>query len=885
MDKISPPQDDDDAHSVLSHLTGSTDNDTDTLGRRILQHQRDAHRINELVHHHGQAFRKARPMRNALTLDNLERNSIAIQDQGQARRAPSLGGSSSNGSDPPLNVPREWGRKGRQNTGWMRRIHQDDAVVAQRHTVAVVKHESSHVDWAEAAEHPSPSAGHATPPSQRQQRLASTPPSSHSHHLPLDRVHAWDVDQDLTAASLLASTPALPSRSRAAIDEIRQREIQVIEQRALTTSTRQIWEQTPSETRRRRSRDGAHKVAHQHPPAASQPSSAPERRHFPRRSSVLANKENIPIATGAERRNPPLLLNKSVESIGAVDQGNQATANLNTATQRPQQKRTDSMALLRRLARVSSSSPSPTQAKEAVDAETARMHGSTQTDKYQVHSDASAPPAAASTNSNRIAHGDREPISSQPQPSQSQAVTDVDGIPQRPTTAPQPGEATQKHQTNITQRGTSTFALQTPVVTGAWVDTPRATTGDSATDDIRTALDKLAADSIIPRPRSAPPLPASALDAVLHDMRARTAQTDDEPTLGDSTIASLEDILNPSSNDPTIAIDIPDAALLDASLADAWADAHSEPVDTVLTTQSERDRRQELLAIESMNKHLRSARTSLKDTSKALSKMEHRVDAATMSPSKPPRDSVKDEPRPHLHAADRVCGSCGRRTSVFRALMDEYLALYYRRERTSRWWGIRLTWLGVACLAFWIWLASETTLCSIYCHPTYAYKMRGYGVDPTAPRFPYVVPTLLFRPFAPLWRPVLAALAWCFGVLFPSSSFSSSSSSAFAASRSSSSAAGSRSAAGRATGFLKRAGSARSADEERVSWFKSSRVGKAWSQHRGDEGDAAGAGAGAGAGSPLGSVRRMDGWSRGYNAWEYGERDDAESMLEDEVVV
>lgn len=43
--------------------------------------------------------------------------------------------------------------------------------------------------------------------------------------------------------------------------------------------------------------------------------------------------------------------------------------------------------------------------------------------------------------------------------------------------------------------------------------------------------------------------------------------------------------------------------------------------------------------------------------------------------------------------------------------------------------------------------------------------MVGYGVDPHAPIFPFVVPTLLFRPFRWLWQPVLGFLAWCFGAL------------------------------------------------------------------------------------------------------------------------
>jgi hypothetical protein len=43
--------------------------------------------------------------------------------------------------------------------------------------------------------------------------------------------------------------------------------------------------------------------------------------------------------------------------------------------------------------------------------------------------------------------------------------------------------------------------------------------------------------------------------------------------------------------------------------------------------------------------------------------------------------------------------------------------------------------------------------------------MVGYGVDPDAPDYPFVIPTLLFRPFKPIWRPAFQYLAWGSGVL------------------------------------------------------------------------------------------------------------------------
>lgn len=31
--------------------------------------------------------------------------------------------------------------------------------------------------------------------------------------------------------------------------------------------------------------------------------------------------------------------------------------------------------------------------------------------------------------------------------------------------------------------------------------------------------------------------------------------------------------------------------------------------------------------------------------------------------------------------------------------------------------------------------------------------MSGFGIDPDAPEFPFALPTMLLRPFRPLWRP------------------------------------------------------------------------------------------------------------------------------------
>lgn len=51
-----------------------------------------------------------------------------------------------------------------------------------------------------------------------------------------------------------------------------------------------------------------------------------------------------------------------------------------------------------------------------------------------------------------------------------------------------------------------------------------------------------------------------------------------------------------------------------------------------------------------------------------------------------------------------------------------------------------------------------------YCQPRHARTMVGYGVNPDAPRLPFVTVTMLFRPFRWLWRPAFRVV----GVLYRS---------------------------------------------------------------------------------------------------------------------
>lgn len=867
--------DDDDADSNFSSLA-SLEN-TDDFGRKLRQHRRDAQRINNVLHDQGHAFRKARPNpRIALTLDNLERNSIidtATQGRNAShdpvshssarhpeRRAPSV--TSSVASDPPLNVPREWGRKGRHNTAWLRRINDDgracsnsssaapdrDALHAQKSSAA--GHPASpQVDWMAAGDTTVESVEGASSAGRLLSRRPSTPPSMPHQNPSLDRIREWEADQDLTAASLLASTPAIPSTRRLPIEGIRQREVRNVQQRTVATNRLDMLENPPAN-------DMSVSAEKHAAPPLSRPNGTLDARLGIRQRSPVNNKENVPIISRSRDGHLPASSHKSSQSTGTLDREIHATGP-STTPKRPQyQDRSDSMALLRQFARVSSASPSPTAIKQGSAVKKPAAGGIVESPTGIVRGTGRPPQNAPQLNASR-----------QPE----SPVPDSRDLP-----------------------------VQTPVVTGAWIDTPRTAVRshmqaslDSRPRDLgrRTDSAGLTAGTTLSRRRSEPHLPSSALAAVLEEARNQESHTDNDPTLGDSTIASLEGLMNhdPAIGDPTITLDIPDSVLHDAD------------VDLTMNTQGDRDRRQEDFALEALDRKLKATGSSIKEAGLGLRKVEQQVEAAASSSTS---TSVKNKrvsslPRngngkTHEHRCDGICSSCGRDAGVFVSAWREFCSLYYERDRRAK-WGIRLTWLGIACLAFGLWLATETTLWSVYasprhapatkpgkqerknnktdrilpssmyCQPTYAYRMHGYGVNPNAPRFPLVLPTLMLGPSRPVWQPVLSLLAWCLGAMYSSDgAAAAAATTAIPVQR-----APVVTADGSAWGF----GTINSGSK--VSWFKSAGVGRQeWRDRQG-------------------KVERMNAWDKGQRAWEApgdeaaydsGDWDASESMLDDEYV-
>ncbi|KAI5276979.1 hypothetical protein E4T47_00077 [Aureobasidium subglaciale] len=699
--------------SDLSSLDGS-----DEFGRKLLQHTADAQRIQALTQSH--AFRKAKPLpRAALNLDNLERNSIHNPPSYQPERQSPASLSGSTASDPPLNLPQSWGRKGRPNHAWMRQIRTNI-------------HSSPNIDWADAANDSVYSSAHVSPPPKRTHILSQQAALEHQD----SHVDQWDPDQDFSAASLLVSTPAVPSRSRLTIDQIREREIQTYESRASSSTRRQAWQQSTNET-----------VSRTYRGSYAEPASAQSSR------ATISNKENIPL----EPRHSARSLYKTVEP----------SASVSAVTPRPPQRKADSLALLKRLSRTPSASPSPTSAKDTLPASNQPRQD---TSWSQKHPKQSTRPLfrGDSPQAPEVVRGPEIIQVEQGESSQAPEVGEI----------PEPGP--EEPLVTPSRPAERQLPAKTPVVMGAWVDTPQTARQPANSTTSQTSRQSSGPVDSTPeashqRAISEPNLPASALDAVLKDIREGKRREDDDPTLGDSTIASLEEVMAPSA-DNTLRFDLPDIPsaqprcsesvekqeTISADTAKRDQEKQSRQIETVPTSQKDKDLRKRWFALGGLKEQLAS--TSAKPEPKRQAKDSHALDEAIATASRGSTSRSNGAQRTHQHEAGTKCVQCGRPTSVLRAAWKEYWGLYFQRNRRAP-LGFRLTWLGLACTLFWTWFITEWILSSIFSTPRYATRMRGFGVDPHAPDFPYVLPTLALRPLTPMISPVVSCAAWLWKIV------------------------------------------------------------------------------------------------------------------------
>lgn len=722
------------------------DNETDTFGREIMQHERDARRIQNATSGARQPLLKprARPRISELVA-RREREEEVASGQQQHIRAGSTG---SNDSNPPLNVPREWGTRAKSHRGWMRKIREpsmgdtdvpghvtDKGLLTPEEDADLKPRTSYGSDNIWNREDEQAISMENTPPSMKRARPNVQQTKIRDANSTLRHIIDSE-DHEFSELSLLTSTPATTKavRNFPLHDGIEGAERRII----LNRGQNYLSERSPNRnTTHVRHRDNGLDVADRHTVPKREESSRPATASYAetrtaRRSGLISNKENLP----AENAHDGHLKNN--ENVTIADR----TARAVTFRQQQRSSRAGngSLHLLQRLATSLSPSPGKTSSealqssgndvvhKENVSAARRRTSDNDHEEPIQP----ALRRARRPTSTGRSNEADRRT-----QPSRTESDATKQEEPARLDETPAPIE--------------KRLDDRTPVVTGAWIDTPGAVKGarppPTSSQTAPIINSGLSSQELVVHdkggqhadraPYGDPNRPRSVLEEIVRD-----ARKDPASAFGDATIQSLEDIVHPNTDPTDTTVTFDTAENLDIG----------RPL-----TQAEKDRRQEDLAIEAMNKHLRAARTSIKDADRGLQRVENKWEET--SQIEVPRNSTNSAQRTKQavtlsHGAVSACEHCG--GSYLWGLWTELRSIFYVYDKNAR-SGFRVTWPGVLVLTWLLWNILENLLCYYYCHPLYAEFMTGFGVNPDAPRYPFVIPTLLFRPLRPIWRP---AFTW-----------------------------------------------------------------------------------------------------------------------------
>lgn len=259
-----------------------------------------------------------------------------------------------------------------------------------------------------------------------------------------------------------------------------------------------------------------------------------------------------------------------------------------------------------------------------------------------------------------------------------------------------PGELPDVDVTPMPVERTSSNA-KTPKVMGAWVDTPAPrfasrpierpfspieVTTDQGTQS-RSPVKKKEHDTEdqekeIERVR--PKLPKSALEAIVEEAKSHGRKDYHHDSLGDSTIDSLEDLIAPAGEDSE-GLGLDDDTLQGLQLP-------TEPP----RNEAERQRQQELAQLHRMNQRLRAARTSIRDASRGMKRVESRAEHVD-----------EDGQRVKIVYRDCPCAAHGH--------MNPWIMAWTGFKRMFRDPTMRrragLTWLSIGLLSFLVWLILE----------------------------------------------------------------------------------------------------------------------------------------------------------------------------------
>lgn len=733
------------SESGMSFLDDVTD---DSIGRVLAQHARDEQRLNGLVKRGSQPFAKARVGEKVgLTVENLKRRNGSNGSSGSG----TIGGSiSSRGSEPSMNIPREWGRKGKGAKDWLSRINgrsgkfTGDVPLDPKVAITIDPDKKESVgrivDWvAAAADVPVPSveegSSHMGSASQN-----STPMSTLYRGTSLDKVHEWEInDDDFTARSLQVSdSPPLRIRN-ATLDRIREREIESLEKRAVTTSRLdELREKSSMGNLGRRSPNVRVEEAQRR--TSGDMEEASRRRISSPDLSLQSISEDdqggndhpeVPLKS-EEQTDPapdtPVFIYKNSPKMENED--GSAYQSRFEKDRRPSlqasSQREDPRDLLRSLARATSASPSPIK-ETGINA-----HSDTETPVDEefpkripeevLHK------AAAQTQTRSTSNGGSNGITNLQAPSegsertaktprQSKAKVDLE-------TPLVTGAWIDTVKTPVQSQTKPTMNLKTPLVTGGWIDTPLPAGGrglpmptpedsDDRKDlvvglDDRTRGKKDIASSMADVETqehqrrilrdTGPDRPKSALAAILEKAKSgpRKRRTADAPSseedntliLGDDTIRSLEDFV---VNDE---LDISTLLMPNEPTIDVDTDNSDSPF-----TATQKARQVEVQGYDRLTTRLSKLGLSIRDAKKGIATLEQAVSNTAVDEECNEAGEFHDFIWPC-----QKCGCSGRSDgAVLRSSGERGWELSIPIPRLWRWrdgdWRPRLTWFGLVILS------------------------------------------------------------------------------------------------------------------------------------------------------------------------------------------
>lgn len=783
---------DTDGESSASYLENITDTSLDSASS---QYAKDLQRLQGALNSGKKAFSKARVGdRVGLTIDNLQRKG-SNDSLGSAFSAGSL---SNRGSDPSVNVPKAWGRKAKPGKDWLSRINSRSGKltgdVPKRHSSGdqiiadnEKRERSEPIDeWtATAAEVPLPSVEGSSQPSLSSR--GSTPTTAVQRSTSLDRRRQWEVNDDEFTGRSFQVSDSPPIRIRNSnLDRIREREIESLEKRAVTTNRLgELRKKSSAESPRRRlgfeeaqsdDNDGTSEASPQR--RASGKSTPQSEQLDPTQNNLL---EPILDDTGEATPDTPVVIYRANSSgiVSSTEQSARQPKSNNQRSPRPSHERKDSHDLLKRLARATSESPSP--AKQ----------------------------------SNEPSEEDQDQIQQTPQNSRP---------PSNLKTPIVTGAWVDQTMTDSPQDSRTDVNLKTPLVTGAWIDTPLPTGGrgppmptpSDAQDEKELSNGKLGAAELIhrlspntisARPKlqdqaplkySGPPLAKSALQEIINDARAPKSDkrprktspdsdSEEDPTfhLGESTIQSLEELIANDEDFSTLLAPTP------PSPETASSSSEPSPSSQAVTTISRSSRLSDLQTYTHLLSRLTNLGPSLRASKNQIASLERIISTsptphATQTTTLCNTDQAECTEAGEFHDFIWPCQRCGCpgrmdpdlgplltfRDNITTSLSVPIPRLWHWRSKHD--WRPRLTWLGLvtllACSLYW----AEMWAQARFCHPIYARSMVGYGVDINAPRPPFVLAKVLYKhtalgtvvaPFYHLVRVVVKVVAGLMGYL------------------------------------------------------------------------------------------------------------------------